>query len=187
MYLILSLTLTLSIHNKQHFSYPQCVFSKHRYRYSLQRHASRCLKKKSTCFTSTKVELLTRKCTRSSVTWTLPLIMCRLVRRGRSEYVKRQTSTQSEFRQPWSETSQEYSSSLSCRRSYLSEGSCHNFDEVKDVVHGVFTPVMIQIPQGTWVETFLDGVTDKITGQPHLQGAHWCHVIRFCLCWLRDS
>ena len=125
------------------------------------------------------------------------------------------TSTQPEFRQTCSETFQEYSYSLSCRRSYLSEGPCHNFsngtnshistkwrfstsclwmlwppnrcDEVKDGVHGVFTPVMIQIPQGTWIETFLDGVTDKITGQPHLQGAHWCHVIRFCLCWLRDS
>jgi hypothetical protein len=34
----------------------------------LQRHASRWLKKKSTCFTSTKVQLLTQKWTASNVT-----------------------------------------------------------------------------------------------------------------------
>ncbi len=39
-------------------------------------------------------------------------------------------------------------------------------DEVKDDAHGDFTPEMIKIPQETWIETFVQGVTDKITGLP---------------------
>jgi hypothetical protein len=36
--------------------------------------------------------------------------------------------------------------------------------EVKDDVHGVFTPEMMKLPQVTWIETFVEGVTDKSTG-----------------------
>ncbi len=39
-------------------------------------------------------------------------------------------------------------------------------DEVKDDAHGVFTSEMIKLPQATWIETFLEGVTDKSTGLP---------------------
>ena len=37
-------------------------------------------------------------------------------------------------------------------------------DEVKDDAHGAFTPEMLRLPQGTWITTFLEGVTDTITG-----------------------
>ena len=40
-------------------------------------------------------------------------------------------------------------------------------DEVKDNAHGAFTPEMMKLPQATWIETFLEGVTDKSTGLPH--------------------
>jgi hypothetical protein len=34
----------------------------------------------------------------------------------------------------------------------------HRFDdEVKDDVHGIFTPKMMEVPQETWIETFLEG------------------------------
>jgi hypothetical protein len=39
-------------------------------------------------------------------------------------------------------------------------------DEVKDDVHGVFTPEMFNLPQATWISTSLEGVTDKYTGLP---------------------
>jgi hypothetical protein len=39
-------------------------------------------------------------------------------------------------------------------------------DEVKEGAHGAFTPAMMQLSQVTWIETFLEGVTDKITGDP---------------------
>jgi len=35
---------------------------------------------------------------------------------------------------------------------------------VRDDAHGVFTPEMMKLPQETWIETFVEGVTDKITG-----------------------
>jgi hypothetical protein len=35
---------------------------------------------------------------------------------------------------------------------------------VKDDAHGAFTPEMMKFPQATWIETFVEGVTDKITG-----------------------
>ena len=35
---------------------------------------------------------------------------------------------------------------------------------MKDDTHGVFTPEMMKFPQVTWIETFLEGVPDKITG-----------------------
>ncbi len=37
-------------------------------------------------------------------------------------------------------------------------------DEVKDDAHGAFTPEMLKLPQGTWISTFVEGVTDKNTG-----------------------
>ena len=37
---------------------------------------------------------------------------------------------------------------------------------MKDNTHGAFTPEMMKIPQATWIETFLEGVTDKNTGLP---------------------
>ena len=39
-------------------------------------------------------------------------------------------------------------------------------DEVKDDAHSTFTPKMLKLPQATWIETFLEGVTDKNTGLP---------------------
>jgi hypothetical protein len=36
-------------------------------------------------------------------------------------------------------------------------------DEVKNDSHGAFTPEMLKLPQTTWITTFLEGVTDKIT------------------------
>jgi hypothetical protein len=35
---------------------------------------------------------------------------------------------------------------------------------VKDDSHGAFTPEMMKLPQATWIETFVEGVTDKYTG-----------------------
>ena len=35
---------------------------------------------------------------------------------------------------------------------------------MKDDGHGTFTPEMMKIPQATWIETFVEGVTDKSTG-----------------------
>jgi hypothetical protein len=37
---------------------------------------------------------------------------------------------------------------------------------VKDDVHGAFTPEMTKLPQATWIETFVEGATDKSTGLP---------------------
>ena len=37
-------------------------------------------------------------------------------------------------------------------------------DEVKDDAHGAFTPEMMKLPPATWIETFVEGVTDKNTG-----------------------
>ena len=86
----------------------------------------------------------------------------------------------------------------------------HRFDdEVKDDAHGAFTPEMMKLPQATWIETFLEGVTDKSSFCPtkasvlsvtfvevvtdksrttHIQGAClvcvqglWCHVLSICM------
>jgi hypothetical protein len=40
---------------------------------------------------------------------------------------------------------------------------------VKDDAHGAFTPEMMKLPQATWIETFVEGVTDKSTGLPILK------------------
>ena len=41
----------------------------------------------------------------------------------------------------------------------------YRFDDVvKDDAHGAFTPEMMKLPQSTWIETFVEGVTDKSTG-----------------------
>jgi hypothetical protein len=46
-------------------------------------------------------------------------------------------------------------------------------DEVKDDAHGAFTPEMMKLPQATCIETFLEGVTDKSTGQPIFKELAW--------------
>jgi hypothetical protein len=46
-------------------------------------------------------------------------------------------------------------------------------DEVKDDTHGTFTPEMLKLPQATWIETFLEGVTDKNTGLPLFSELVW--------------
>jgi hypothetical protein len=41
----------------------------------------------------------------------------------------------------------------------------HRFDdEVKDNALCAFTPEMMKFPPKTWIETFVEGVTDKRTG-----------------------
>jgi hypothetical protein len=42
-----------------------------------------------------------------------------------------------------------------------------------DDVHGAFTPEMLKLPQATWIETFLEGVTDKSTGLPLFSELAW--------------
>jgi hypothetical protein len=65
-------------------------------------------------------------------------------------------------------------------------------DEVKDDVHGVFTPEMMKFPQTTWIETFVEGVTDKSTGLPIFKELVWfvykvsdvmCSVTPCDHCW----
>jgi hypothetical protein len=46
-------------------------------------------------------------------------------------------------------------------------------DEVKDNVHGAFTPEMMKLAQATWIETFVEGVTDKSTGLPIFKELAW--------------
>jgi hypothetical protein len=46
-------------------------------------------------------------------------------------------------------------------------------DEVKDDAHGTFTPEIMKLPQATWIETFVEGVTDKSTGLPILKELAW--------------
>ena len=44
------------------------------------------------------------------------------------------------------------------------EGVQYRFDdEVKDDTHGDFTPEMFNLPQTTWITTFVESVTDKST------------------------
>ncbi len=44
---------------------------------------------------------------------------------------------------------------------------------MKDNTHGTFTPEMMNLPQATWIETFLEGVTDKSTGLPIFKELAW--------------
>ena len=44
---------------------------------------------------------------------------------------------------------------------------------MKDDAHGAFTPEMMKLPQATWIETFLEGVTDKSTGLPIFKEVAW--------------
>jgi hypothetical protein len=46
-------------------------------------------------------------------------------------------------------------------------------DEVKDDTHGTFTPEMMKISQATWIETFVEGVTDKNTGLTMFKEVVW--------------
>jgi hypothetical protein len=65
-------------------------------------------------------------------------------------------------------------------------------DEVKDDAHGAFTPEMLKLPQATWIETFVEGVTDKSTGLPLFSDLVWftykvsgvmCSASVFEHCW----
>ena len=47
---------------------------------------------------------------------------------------------------------------------------------MKDDAHGAFTPEMMKLPQATWIETFLEGVTDKSTGLPIFKELAWFAV-----------
>jgi hypothetical protein len=50
----------------------------------------------------------------------------------------------------------------------------HRFDdEVKDDIHSVLTPGMMNLPQGTGIETFVEDVTDKSTGLPIFKELVW--------------
>jgi hypothetical protein len=50
----------------------------------------------------------------------------------------------------------------------------HRFDdEVKDDAHGVFTPEIVKLSQTTWIETFVEGVTDKNTGLSIFKELDW--------------
>ena len=44
---------------------------------------------------------------------------------------------------------------------------------MKDNAHGAFTPEMMKFPQATWIETFLEGVTDKSTGLSIFKEIAW--------------
>ena len=44
---------------------------------------------------------------------------------------------------------------------------------MKDDAHGAFNPEMMKLPQATWIETFLEGVTDKSTGLPIFKEFVW--------------
>ena len=44
---------------------------------------------------------------------------------------------------------------------------------MKDDAHGAFNPEMMKLPQATWIETFLEGVTDKSTGLPIFKELAW--------------
>jgi hypothetical protein len=44
---------------------------------------------------------------------------------------------------------------------------------VKDNAHGDFTPEMMNLAQATWIETFVEGVTDKSTGLPIFKELTW--------------
>ncbi len=46
-------------------------------------------------------------------------------------------------------------------------------DEVKDDAHGAVTPEMMKLPRATWIETFVEGVTDKSTGLPIFKELAW--------------
>jgi hypothetical protein len=39
---------------------------------------------------------------------------------------------------------------------------------VKDDVHGVLTPEMMKLSQTTWIETFVEGVTDSCAHRLHV-------------------
>ena len=50
----------------------------------------------------------------------------------------------------------------------------YRFDnEVKDDAHGAFTPQMMKLPQATWIQTLLEGVTDPSTGLPVFKEIAW--------------
>ncbi len=46
-------------------------------------------------------------------------------------------------------------------------------DEVKDDTHGAFTPEMLNLPQATWIATFVESVIDKSTGLPLFSELVW--------------
>ncbi len=61
-----------------------------------------------------------------------------------------------------------------CQTQLITWCAQHRYDdEVKDDAHGAFTPEMMKLPQATCIETFLEGVTDKSTGQPIFKELAW--------------
>jgi hypothetical protein len=46
-------------------------------------------------------------------------------------------------------------------------------DEMKEGAHGAFSSEMMKLPQATWIATFLEGTTDKSTGQPIFKELVW--------------
>jgi hypothetical protein len=44
---------------------------------------------------------------------------------------------------------------------------------VKDNAHGAFTPEMMKLAQATWIETIVEGVTDKSTRLPIFKELVW--------------
>ncbi len=58
-------------------------------------------------------------------------------------------------------------------------------DEVKDDAHGVFTPEMMNLPQATWIETFVEGVTTKTPDCPYsrsLTGSWFVYKVSGVMC-----
>ena len=51
---------------------------------------------------------------------------------------------------------------------------------MKDNAHGAFTPEMMKLPKATWIETFLEGVTDKSTGLPIFKELPWFRSLVSC-------
>jgi formylmethanofuran dehydrogenase subunit D len=61
-------------------------------------------------------------------------------------------------------------------------------DEVKDDAHGAFTPEMMKLPQATWIETFVEGVTDKSTGLPIFKELAWfAYKVSGVMCSVRHG
>ena len=58
-------------------------------------------------------------------------------------------------------------------------------DAVKDDAHGAFTPEMMKLPQATWIETFVEGVTDKSTGLPIFKELSRSHTRSLVSCTQR--
>ncbi len=56
----------------------------------------------------------------------------------------------------------------------------------KQVAHGAFTPAMMQLPQATCIETFLEGVTDKNL-LSHYVNSFYTNLLSHCLFLLHKT